>query len=86
MNLKTEILKTVLATKQAIKLKRHSIVLFWNKRILKSICIRIIRIFFLFNCYIKWSGMETKNDLYCLDDNQIVIYMEQLSLCKFNLI
>lgn len=29
--------------------------------------------------------METKNDLYCLDDNQIVIYMEQLSLCKFNL-
>lgn len=27
--------------------------------------------------------METKNDLYCLDDNQIVIYMEQLSLCKF---
>lgn len=30
--------------------------------------------------------METKNDLYCLDDNQIVTYMEQLSLCKFNLI
>lgn len=30
--------------------------------------------------------METKNDLYCLDDNQIAIYMEQLSLCKFNLI
>lgn len=30
--------------------------------------------------------METKNDVYCLDDNQIVIYMEQLSLCKFNLI
>lgn len=42
--------------------------------------------FFFVELLNKWSGMETKNDLYCLDDNQIVIYMEQLSLCKFNLI
>lgn len=53
MNLKTEILKTVLATKQAIKLKRHSI----NSIILKQEdfkvhmhLLRIIRIFILFNC------------------------------------